>query len=162
VIDHREKEALFEQAIARNKGLLGVIARNNAPVDSWQDLEQEILIALWKSLDSYDGESSRLDTWFVSVARNTARDFKRRNHTSRKRHEGIDPGPAVVDHARDELRIIEEFSTILGELDRQVFTMYLDDLSYAEISAALGIEEVNLRKRMSRIKEQFKAIYRGV
>lgn len=162
MIDHREKEALFEQAIARNRGLLGLIARNNAPLDSWQDLEQEIRIALWKSLDSYDGESSKLDTWFVSVAKNTARDFKRRNHTSRKREEGIDPGPAVVDHARDELRIIEEFSTILGELDRQVFTMYLDDLSYAEMSAALGIEEVNLRKRMSRIKEQFKAIYRGV
>jgi DNA-directed RNA polymerase specialized sigma24 family protein len=39
--------------------------------------------------------------------------------------------------------------------------MYLDCLSYAEMSAALGVDEVNLRKRISRIKEQFKARYKG-
>jgi DNA-directed RNA polymerase specialized sigma24 family protein len=37
--------------------------------------------------------------------------------------------------------------------------MYFDNLGYAEISAVLGVNEVNLRKRMSRIKEQFKTIY---
>jgi DNA-directed RNA polymerase specialized sigma24 family protein len=47
----------------------------------------------------------------------------------------------------------------MGELDRQVFSMYLENFSYADMSSALGVNEVNLRKRVSRIKEQLKAQY---
>jgi RNA polymerase sigma factor (sigma-70 family) len=162
VIDPREKERLFEEVIAGNDRWLGVVARNNAPIDSWQDLEQEIRIAFWQSLDSYGGEISDLGKWFFSVARNTAKEFRRQNHRTRKRDEGVYPNPVFVEQDRDELRIVEEFTGTLGELDRQVFTMYIDDLSYAEMSAALGVDEANLRKRMSRIKEQFKAKYQGL
>ena len=80
MIDPREKERLFEEAIAKNNYWLGVIARNNAPIDNWEDLEQEIRIAFWKSLDSY-GERSSLETFFFSVAKK----FRRRNHNTRKR-----------------------------------------------------------------------------
>lgn len=106
MIDPLEKERLFEVTIAGNKQLLSVIARNNAPINDWLDLKQEIQLAFWKSLDSYDGESSGLRTWLFSVAKHTSKNF-----------------------------------------------------SYAEISSALGVDEVNLRKRMSRIKEQLKAQY---
>jgi RNA polymerase sigma factor (sigma-70 family) len=162
VIDPREKERLFEEAIAKNNRWLGVIARNNAPIDSWQDLEQEIRIAFWKSLDSYDVKRSGLGTWFFSVATNTAKDFRRKNHNTKKRDEAVYPNPVFVEQDRDQLRIVEEFTEMLGELDRQVFAMYLDDLSYAEMSAVLGVDEVNLRKRLSRIKEQFKAKYQDL
>jgi len=40
--------------------------------------------------------------------------------------------------------------------------MYLDDISYREMSAKIGIDEANLRKRLSRVKEQFKAVYGGI
>ena len=59
------------------------------------------------------------------------------------------------------MKVVEEFTSMLGELDRKVFNMHLDDLTYEEMSAALGVDEVNLRKRLSRIKEQFKANYQG-
>ena len=160
MIDPREKERLFEEAIAEYRGYLGVIARNNAPIDSWQDLEQEIRIAFWTSLDSY-AERSSLGTFFFSVARNTARQFRCKNRNTRKRDEGVYPNPVFVEQDRDPLRVVEEFTAMLGELDRRVFIMYLDDLSYAEMSAALGVDEVKLRKRLSRIKEQFKTIYQG-
>jgi RNA polymerase sigma factor (sigma-70 family) len=159
VIDPREKERLFEEAITRNNGWLGVIARNNAPINSRQDLEQEIRMAFWKSLGSYDGESSALGTWFFSVARNTAKKFRNKNHKMKKADEAVYPNTVFVEQDRDQIRIVEEFTVMLGELDRQVFTMYLDYLSYAEMSAALGVDEANLRKRVSRIKEQFKTKY---
>jgi RNA polymerase sigma-70 factor (ECF subfamily) len=161
VIDRREKERLFKDTVAKNTQWLGVIARNNAPRGSWQDLEQEIRIAFWKSLDSYDGERSSPNTWFHSIARNTAEGFQRKNRNSRKRDERVYPNPVFVEQDRDQLRIVEEFIRTLGELDQQVFTMCLDDLSYEEMSAVVGVSEVNLRKRMSRIKEQFKAKYIG-
>jgi DNA-directed RNA polymerase specialized sigma24 family protein len=40
--------------------------------------------------------------------------------------------------------------------------MYIDDLTYAEMSVALSVDEANLRKRVSRIKQQFKAKYQGL
>jgi hypothetical protein len=45
VIDPREKDRLFEETITRNNGWIGFLARNNAPINSWQDLDQEIRIA---------------------------------------------------------------------------------------------------------------------
>jgi DNA-directed RNA polymerase specialized sigma24 family protein len=71
------------------------------------------------------------------------------------------PNSIIVEQERDQIKIIEEFTGKLGELDRQVFTMYIDDISYADMSAALGCNEVNLRKRVSRIKEQFKKQFIG-
>jgi hypothetical protein len=60
MIDPREKERLFEVTIKENDWWLNIIARNNAPINSCEDLEQEIRMAFWKGLDSYDGEGSRL------------------------------------------------------------------------------------------------------
>jgi DNA-directed RNA polymerase specialized sigma24 family protein len=71
-----------------------------------------------------------------------------------KREKAVYPNPVFVEQDRDLLRFIEEFAGRLGELDRQIFKMRLDALSYPEMSEALSIAEVNLRKRMSRIKEQ--------
>jgi RNA polymerase sigma factor (sigma-70 family) len=161
VIDPREKDRLFEETITRNNGWIGFLARNNAPINSWQDLEQEIRIAFWESMDSYDVERSSLETWFFSAAKNTVKKFIDKNNKTKKRDEAVYPNPVFVEQDRDELRIIEEFTRTLGKLDRQVFTMYIDDLTYAEMSVALSVDEANLRKRMSRIKEQFKEIYRG-
>jgi RNA polymerase sigma-70 factor (ECF subfamily) len=159
MIDSREKIRQFEETIDKNSQWLDVVSRKNAPIDSRQDLKQEILLAFWKSLNCHDGKGSCLDTWFSSVIRNTIKDFRRKNRRMRKRDEDTYPNPDFVEQDRDPLRIVDEFSGKLGELDRQIFTMHFDDLSYAEISAALGVNEVNLRKRMSRIKEKFKTIY---
>jgi RNA polymerase sigma factor (sigma-70 family) len=155
----REKERLFEETVAGNKQLLDVIARNNAPRNEWQDLRQEILLAFWKSLDSYDGENSALGTWLFSVAKYAANNFRTNIDKMKKGDEAVYPNPVFVEHDRDQPRMIEEFTKKLEELDRRVFSMYLNNFSYAEMSAALGINEVNLRKRMSRIKEQFKTFY---
>jgi RNA polymerase sigma factor (sigma-70 family) len=160
VIDPREKLKLFEETLAENSQWLNVIARNNAPVNGRRDLEQEIRIAFWQSLDRYDGKSSSLRTWFFAVAQRKAKKFRNKNHKMKKSDEAVYPNPVFVEQGRDQLEIIEEFTERLGDLDRQVFTMHLENFSYAEMSAALGVEEVNLRKRMSRIKEHFKANYR--
>ena len=57
-MDPREKQRVFEEAMARHDGWLAVIARSNARPDSSEDLDQAILTAFWGSLDTYDCESS--------------------------------------------------------------------------------------------------------
>jgi RNA polymerase sigma factor (sigma-70 family) len=158
VIDPREKTKLFEETIDRHASWIGLIARNNALMNSWQDLEQDIRMAFWQSMDRYDAKRSGLDTWFFSVANNTVRDFRRTNQNIRKREEAAYPNPVFVEQEWDQIDIFEEYTGKLADYDRQIFTMYLDS-SYAEMSAVLGVNEANLRKRVSRIKEQFKAKY---
>jgi RNA polymerase sigma factor (sigma-70 family) len=159
VIDPREKERLFEETVAGNKQLLSVIARNNAPINDWKDLRQETLLAFWKSLDSYDGESSGLGTWLFSVGKHAAMKFRDKNDKMKKCDEALDPNSVFVEQGRDQPRIIEMIAGKMGEVDRQAFSMYLENFSYADMSLALGVDEVNLRKRVSRIKEQLKAQY---
>jgi RNA polymerase sigma factor (sigma-70 family) len=159
VIDPQEKTRLLEEALSRYNDWIGVVARNNAPSHSSQDLEQEIRLAVWKSLDFYDGERAGLGTWLFLVAQRTAKDFRHWNNKIKKGDEAVYPNPVFVEQNRDQIRIIEDFTAKLEELDRQVFTMYLDYLNYAEMSAATGIDEANLRKRVSRIKEKFKTNY---
>jgi DNA-directed RNA polymerase specialized sigma24 family protein len=77
----------------------------------------------------------------------------------RKCDEAVDLNAVFVEQGQDQPRIIEEFTWKMRELDRQAFSMYLENFSYAEMSSALGVDEVNLRKRVSRIKEQLKAHY---
>jgi RNA polymerase sigma factor (sigma-70 family) len=159
VIDPQEKNRLFAEALSRYNDWIGVVARNNAPTNSCEDLEQEIRISLWRSLDSFDGERSGLGTWLFLVAQRTAKDFRNKNQKLKKGDEAVYPHPVLVEQNRDQIRIIEDFTSQLGEPDRQVFTMYFDYFNYAEMSAAADIDEATLRKRLSRIKEQFKTKY---
>ena len=160
MIDPGEKERFIEKIIAQRGEWIRIMAKNYAPGESWQDLEQEIYLALWESLDGFSGRSS-LETWLYSLVQNTAVDFQRRDHNLRKRDERVYPNPGFVEQNHNEGRIIEDFIGMLSEQDRQVFIMYLDEIGYREMSAATGIDEASLRKRLSRIKEQFKASYNG-
>jgi RNA polymerase sigma-70 factor, ECF subfamily len=163
LIDSHEKETLFEKLVAENSRWLRIIARQNARDDTWQDLEQEILLALWRSLDRYE-QRSNLATWFYAVAINTAKDFKRKKRNAERPRGVMAAAPYANRHrgaSSDAVEIAEEFARSLSDLDRCVFQMFLDDLSYREMSEATGADEANLRKRVSRIKEQFKARYDG-
>ncbi len=46
----------------------------------------------------------------------------------------------------------------LGEVDRLIMIMILDELEYEEISNVIGISEVNLRVKIHRIKKKLKNI----
>jgi RNA polymerase sigma-70 factor (ECF subfamily) len=162
LIDEIEKEKIFERALAENKARIQHIARVKASGDLCQDLEQEILFELWKSLDRYEGRSS-LATWVYRVTINTAREFNRRN-----RREPISVSLSAESAStsgntsnRDPEQILDEFIRSLGVVDRMVLLMYLDDLDYHEMSEAINVGEPSLRVRVGRLKKQFTDRYIG-
>jgi RNA polymerase sigma factor (sigma-70 family) len=161
VIDPGKKEKVIEEIMAQSSQWIRVLAKDSAPGHSWEDLEQEIYMALWQSLDRFAGRSS-LSTWVHSVAQNTVTNFSRKNHDAGEINELVYPASVLTEQNHDEERILREFIDKLAELDRQVFIMYLDDIGYRGMSEATGIDESNLRKRVSRIKEQFKAMCNGI
>jgi len=46
----------------------------------------------------------------------------------------------------------------LGDIDKALVFLYLEDKNYAEISETLGITEVNARVKMNRIKTKLRTI----
>ncbi len=161
MIPGTDKQSLFEQMVEENSSRLRMLARANASADLRPDLEQEILLALWESLDRYEGRSSR-KTWFYRVAFNTVNNFLRSNY-KRVRETSLSAADEAAacgnGHNRDPLVILEEFTRSLGELDRIVFVMYIDKFSYGEMSEALKKDEAYLRLRVSRLKKLYESRY---
>jgi RNA polymerase sigma factor (sigma-70 family) len=78
VVAPLDKDDLFNQILARNKGRFIFIARQYASTDEIMDLYQEIVSQIWKSLDKFEGRSTPA-TWAYSVALNTASTYRRNN-----------------------------------------------------------------------------------
>lgn len=163
MIAQSEKERLFEKILVENRCRLRLFARANTRGDDSRDLEQEILLQLWRSLDLYEGRSN-LKTWFYGIAYHTLRDFDRANNRPETPLEHIPPArlqsTARTEETIDALHMLEGFMRSLGELDRTVLLMYFDGCSYQEMSEATETDGGALRVRVSRLKKQL-AKYAG-
>ncbi|MFK8111247.1 MAG: RNA polymerase sigma factor [Rubripirellula sp.] len=71
----QEKQSTFDELLERNRGRLAAIARAYTHTDA-DDLLQEILLQIWRSLSSFKGLSS-IDTWVYRVALSTALTWQR-------------------------------------------------------------------------------------
>jgi RNA polymerase sigma-70 factor, ECF subfamily len=158
--------AEFVSLVERNRRRLEGIARSYAPGPEWEDLYQEVLVQLWKSLRGFAGRSS-IDTWVYRVALNTAITYRRRasaraplvqGAASEQRATASNPR---APGARSELAILEEFLQSLGKVDRALLLVYLDDRSYREIAEITGLSETNVGARLSRLKKRFIDRYLG-
>jgi RNA polymerase sigma-70 factor (ECF subfamily) len=158
--------AEFVSLVERNRRRLEGIARSYAPGSDWEDLYQECLVQLWKSLPDFAGRSS-VDTWVYRVALNTAITWRRRA-TVRPPLVQDDASEALTaapdphaPGARSELAILEEFLQSLGKIDRALLLLYLDDRSYREMAEITGLSETNVGARLSRLKKKFIDRYVG-
>jgi RNA polymerase sigma factor (sigma-70 family) len=148
----------FHEIIDQNRDRFGRIARIYAGVDV-DDLVQEILMQIWKSLPQYDGQA-KLGTWSYRIAINTAISWKR-NATRIKRQPPSQRTMADTLKAPTyfscETELLERFMNSLSEIDQAVLLMYLDDLTNQEIADSIGVNCSAIRTRISRIREKLKS-----
>ncbi len=130
--------------------------------EAHNDLFQEITIQLWKAYPKFRGDS-KFSTWMYRVALNTAITLYRK---SRKRPK-TQPFDTVLYKVRAEpydptqeqqLNLMYSAIRELGDIDKALVFLYLEDKNYTEIADTLGISEVNARVKMSRIKTKLKKI----
>jgi RNA polymerase sigma-70 factor, ECF subfamily len=126
-----------------------------------QDLVQEILLQVWRSLPQFQGRAS-VSTWFYRVALNTALDWHRKEHRRRVHQHSIleveDLSVTGSDGAQQAVRreIIERLFVAIRQLpktDAALVLLYLDDLSYRQIAEVLGISESNVGVKLNRAKK---------
>ena len=121
------------------------------------DLFQEILINLWKGFASFRGDSSAR-TWIYRVSLNTCisadRKKKRKGETV-----PLDMNINLFDDTAEDMkqiRMLQSRISRLGPFDRAIVLLWLENLSYNEIGAIVGITAKNVSVRLVRIREQLK------
>lgn len=121
------------------------------------DLFQEILINLWKGFPQFRGESN-VRTWIYRVSLNTC------ISSERKKKRKVDTLPLTMDidlfsdsdEDTKQVQMLRDRINKLGPFDRAIVLLWLENLSYDEIGAIVGISAKNVSVRLVRIKEQLK------
>ena len=123
--------------------------------DEVNDLFQEVLINLWKGFTSSLGRSD-LSTWIWRVSLNTC--------ISCERKKKLDTVPLSMeinlfedqDEDSQQIQLLHKRIHQLKPFDRAIVLLWLENLSYEEIGAIVGITAKNVGVRLYRIKEELK------
>ena len=152
----------FLQLIRDNKGILYKISASYCRnISDREDLVQEMIYQLWRSSHRFD-DNQKFTTWMYRIALNVAISFYRKTTRSGVRIDlGVDlqeledrsPAGEMLD---DRIELLQRFISELGELDKALMILYLEEKSYREIADILGITETNVATKLSRIKGRLK------
>ncbi len=152
----------YEHFIRAQIGQIRMIARRYCRTRDMEDLEQEILLQLWRSFESFNNHSNRT-TWMYRVALNTSISWLRKANRQ-KQALNLEALPEPISEPSAEmcqLSLLEKFLHSLSDTDANILMMYMDNLSNSAIADVIGIREVSVRKRISRIKNKFEQEYTG-
>lgn len=152
-----QREKIFSEVVHENKGgiyricLAYLYDKSHA-----DDLYQEILLQIWKSLDNFKG-AAQISTWVYRIAVNTAITYNA--HHKKKKHE---PLPEIVNIADEhtgqakekeqQLASLTNAISKLEEQDRLLISLVLENISYKEIAEITGSNTNNIGVRINRIK----------
>ena len=125
--------------------------------DEVNDLFQEVLIALWRGFEAFRGECN-IRSWIYRVSLNTCISTERKK---RRRADSVRLDMSINlfsdnDDDSRQAQMLRERIGRLGVFDRAIILLWLENLSYEEIGAIVGITAKNVSVRLVRIREQLK------
>ena len=155
----------FKNIIDQHNGILYKIGRSYTSEEAdFQDLYQEMLIQLWKSLDRFQGKS-KVSTWIYRIALNTALTYKR-NRKRRKQVDTIDHhigeklacegvgGIEAVQQKEQKIELLYQCIYLLKKDERAIILLYLDGRKYEEIAEIIGLTTSHVGVKIKRIKDR--------
>ncbi len=157
------KKNRFLELVEQNQDIVHKICGLYAvDTDDRRDLSQEIFCQLWKSYQSFRGDS-KFTTWMYKVALNTALLNLRRSRfrvrtESLKEHHGDIPAETGDREKHEKINRLYEAINQLREFDRAIILLYLERFSYRDIAEVIGISEANISVRLVRIKKKLKEL----
>ncbi len=165
------KEERFNNLVKENQPKILRICKYYAPSSEDQkDIYQEILINIWKSLESFRGDALE-STWVYRIALNTAMGFAGKEFRRMKivldggeknLSNLISEDDSTVRIREDQLNTLQNNLNLLSVIDKAIMSLVLEDLSAKDISDIIGITEPNVRVKIHRIKETLREQMKGV
>jgi RNA polymerase sigma-70 factor, ECF subfamily len=151
------KDRLFEDLIAKNEDRIYRICRSYLTSKSdIPDLYQEILLAIWKSIDRFRHEAA-WSTYIYRIAVNTAIKFTKKADNIREQalpDIEVEDNPQKTEYLEKErtLNAMHACIQMLNDSDKLLITLVLEDLSYKEIAEILGSSTNLVGVRIKRVK----------
>ena len=123
------------------------------------DLYQDVVLNLWRAYPKFRGEC-KISTWIYRLALNTCISFIRKEKNV---PEIVTLTPYESEWMTEEqdsfqLMLKELYYLIgqLGQLDKSIILLYLEEKSYEEISEITGLTVTNVATKLNRIKEKLR------
>lgn len=123
--------------------------------DEVNDLFQESLINVWQGLSAFKGKSSP-KTWIWRITLNTCISWERK-----KKLKTVPLSMEInlfedKDVNTKQVNMLKQRIGLLRPFDRAIVLLWLENMSYEEIAAIVGITIKQVSVRLFRIKEQLK------
>lgn len=165
----------FEALMEKHMGIIYNIAlRMTANQDDAEDMTQEIMIKIFRSLGSFKG-NSKFSTWIYRVAVNTCLDELKKKKN--KKHLSLDaeisgddgenqieikddsPSPEKLAEQNELRDMVAAAVKLLSDEHRAVIVLRdIRGMSYSEIAEILGCSDGTVKSRISRARAQLKMI----
>jgi RNA polymerase sigma-70 factor (ECF subfamily) len=165
-----KKEETYKRLIAENKFKIFSICRYYAPTNEDQkDMFQEILVNIWKSFESFRGESE-IGTWLYRIAINTSLNYAGKHYKKMKlnvKMEDVNLTNYIAEDEGSSKLTEEKFNELqvqlnqLSVIDKALMGLILEGLSTKEIADIIGLTEPNVRVKIHRIKESLQIKIKG-
>jgi RNA polymerase sigma-70 factor (ECF subfamily) len=124
-----------------------------------EDLQQEIVLQLWKSFPSFQGNAA-FSTWMYRVALNTAINQTRKPgllfDSSSSPEIAYDPSESYQ-HS-EEIQILYKAISRLKKIEKAIILLWLEEKSYEEIAELIGISVKHVSVKLVRIKTRLAEI----
>lgn len=154
----KDSEKEFAQLVREHKTTIYTVCYMfSKDKDEVEELFQEVLIALWRGFETFRGECN-IRSWIYRVSLNTcisAERKKRRRADSVRLDMNINLFSDTDEDSRQSQMLRKRIGR-LGVFDRAIILLWLENLSYEEIGAIVGISAKNVSVRLVRIREQLK------
>jgi RNA polymerase sigma-70 factor (ECF subfamily) len=161
-----EQQHRFADWMREHSAIVHHVVNGFAKGDNRDDLLQEVLLAVWRSVPAFRGQA-KPTTYLYRVCHNAALLWIRTEKNYRRRLEKFSAFPAGEfaagpDDVQDE-RLARLYAAIhaLKPVDRSLMLLWLDGLSYREIAEVLGLSESNVGVKINRIKSQLTQTLKG-
>lgn len=148
-MDSEQQQAIFETWIGGHAATLHRAVNAFAEGADREDLMQEVLLSVWRSIPAFRGDCSPA-TYLYRISHNAAMMW-RRQKARQWRSDRVEIPIQSLDPALEQ---IYDAIRAFPPLDRSLLLLQLDGMSYAEIAAIHGIDENLVGVRLARARQK--------
>ncbi len=164
----RGNEKALDYVVDTYSGLIVAVVRKQ--LYRLPELQQEcindVLLAIWQHIDSYDGQRSTFENWVAGICRYKAIDC-RRSWLRQMQEQPLEAAEQLADSQSQadllEQEIFEEVEAMLACLkteDQQLFRqLFVEDIPVQQVAQNMGISRDNVYNRVSRGRKQIRQQY---
>jgi RNA polymerase sigma-70 factor (ECF subfamily) len=127
------------------------------PNATLNDLYQEVILNLWKAFPKFRGEC-KISTWIYRISLNTCISFLRKEKNTPEIVTLTQEADRTEEQDETQIMLKQLYRMIsrLGEVDKSIILLYLEEKSYDEISDITGLTLTNVATKINRIKDKLR------